>query len=658
MFVNFSFKTQLKLLAISTIILSILIAGLSYFALGSATGLLQNIGEKGLKGDKLLMSANNAIWELRFGIANYTLAKPEVRAKILENRPKYYDIVEKNIAEYAKQELSSEQKNILREFGESYAIYKNGAPKWFELINENKLEEAVEYRAKITNATASAMVANLEQLIKLQVEQSKALGDDSVKSAEITKIAIVSISVLLIIISSFISFTILKNMQFSINELKDGLLNFFKFISKESDQANIININSNDEFGEMAKVVNSHIVRIETNIVTNEEFIQSVKEFANEMKKGHFAYKLEADAATANLQELKEILNDVQYSIEHKVAKDLNLIFSVLDSYAKYDFTARVPNPVGEVSIAINKLGEEISTMLASAYSNGMILQTEASKLTEQTEELSTSSSEQTSSLEETAANIEEMTTTLKQTTEKAEDMANIAKLTRVAAQDGMKLTEVAASLMNSIYNSTSAIKESVGVIDNIAFQTNILSLNAAVEAATAGEAGKGFSVVAGEVRNLATKSSDAAKHIQSLTAEAQSQANDGKIAADNMLLGFRELMKKIDDTFRLIEDVTSASKEQMRSIIQVNTTVVQLDRMAQQNTSIAYNVATVAENISSMASSLVQNAENKKFHSQDFALKSLETKQQSSTATRRIASQNSIAKAKEIESYDKWESF
>ena len=124
--------------------------------------------------------------------------------------------------------------------------------------------------------------------------------------------------------------------------------------------------------------------------------------------------------------------------------------------------------------------------------------------------------------------------------------MAKISDETMQSAQDGMKLTNKTSIAMQEIENASTTINEAVTVIENIAFQTNILSLNAAVEAATAGEAGRGFAVVAAEVRNLASRSAEAARTIKSLVDEAQIKTTEGKKASEDMINIFTELSKKI----------------------------------------------------------------------------------------------------------------
>ena len=141
--------------------------------------------------------------------------------------------------------------------------------------------------------------------------------------------------------------------------------------------------------------------------------------------------------------------------------------------------------------------------------------------------------------------------------------MAQFANKVIVSVEEGNKLAKQTTQSMEEINEQVTAINAAIGVIDQIAFQTNILSLNAAVEAATAGEAGKGFAVVAQEVRNLASRSAEAAKEIKTLVENANSKTNDGKIISDKMIHGYTALNENINKTIELINHVESASREQ-----------------------------------------------------------------------------------------------
>ncbi len=158
------------------------------------------------------------------------------------------------------------------------------------------------------------------------------------------------------------------------------------------------------------------------------------------------------------------------------------------------------------------------------------------------------------------------------------------------------------------------AINEAITIIDQIAFQTNILSLNAAVEAATAGEAGKGFAVVAQEVRNLATRSADAANEIKKLVSNATQKANNGKQIADKMISGYANLNNNIEQTINLIKDVEMASKEQLQGINQINDAVASLDQQTQRNAMIASQTHDVASETDTITKLVVANANEKEF--------------------------------------------
>ena len=167
---------------------------------------------------------------------------------------------------------------------------------------------------------------------------------------------------------------------------------------------------------------------------------------------------------------------------------------------------------------------------------------------------------------------------------------------------------------MDELNTQVSAINEAITVIDQIAFQTNILSLNAAVEAATAGEAGKGFAVVAQEVRSLANRSAEAASQIKDLVESANQQAIDGKKIADSMISGYTGLNENIGKTIDLISDTETASKEILMGIEQINSAVNILDRKTQENDILVNSANDVAVQTGKIAKLIVTNADEKEF--------------------------------------------
>jgi len=192
--------------------------------------------------------------------------------------------------------------------------------------------------------------------------------------------------------------------------------------------------------------------------------------------------------------------------------------------------------------------------------------------------------------------------------------MASYSNNVTKSAQEGEKLANQTTVAMDEINTQVNLINDSITIIDQIAFQTNILSLNAAVEAATAGEAGRGFAVVAQEVRNLASRSAEAAKEIKTIVTNATSKANQGKEIASHMIEGYKELNTNITNTINLISDIEMSSKEQLSGIEQINDAVNQLDQQTQQNAEIASQTHDVAVITDEIAKLVVSNANAKEF--------------------------------------------
>ena len=318
------------------------------------------------------------------------------------------------------------------------------------------------------------------------------------------------------------------------------------------------------------------------------------------------------------IEELKTGINDLFEIVSSKVDGDLNKISEALLSFQNLNFAHRITGDLGEVSVGLNSLANVVNEMLVENKANGLTLAKGSTSLLKNVDRLNESSTAAAASLEETAAAVEEVTATIRSNTENIAKMSNNSNIVTKSANDGEKLANQTSTAMDEINVQVKSINEAISVIDQIAFQTNILSLNAAVEAATAGEAGKGFAVVAAEVRNLASRSAEAAKEIKTIVENATLKANEGKNIAGNMIEGYKALNLNIQETTTLISDIEMSSKEQLNGIEQINTAVTQLDQQTQENAVIASQTHDIAEGTDKIAKLIVSNANEKEFIGKD----------------------------------------
>lgn len=292
---------------------------------------------------------------------------------------------------------------------------------------------------------------------------------------------------------------------------------------------------------------------------------------------------------------------------ERKLA--ISEIKRVLTSLSDGDLTARIQGNFGsefaELNLAINNFSSHINQVIARINQAASTISVSARQIAKGNSDLSTRTEQQASSLEETSSTMEELTSTVRlnsENTNTADQLANEAS--GVALNGGEVIAEVVTT-MSAINDSAEKISDIIGVIDGIAFQTNILALNAAVEAARAGEQGRGFAVVASEVRALAQRSANAAKDIKTLISDSVVKIENGNELVNQSGETMDKVVTSIKNVTHIMKEINEATREQSSGIEEVSKAILQMDDVTQQNAALVEEAAAASENMQSEAEKL-----------------------------------------------------
>ena len=429
---------------------------------------------------------------------------------------------------------------------------------------------------------------------------------------------IVLLGILLVFVQIILYFIIARDITKNIDKFITYFKEFLDFITYKQNQIEKVEIVGNNEFSEMTREINLVIDKFDRRFKDDMKVIgESVLVF-DKLKKGTYNIRIRSNTTNPMINTLKVTINETIDYLE----KYMREIEKILLSYTSNDYKNRIniskdianPSRLLKVMESVNTLGETLGNLAKQNLSNGEQLENNSTIMKSSMQKLAQKTNEQSASLEQTATAVEQISSITRNNTQNAQKMSSLGETVKSAAQTGYNLADKTTFSMDEINKKVSAINEAISIIDQIAFQTNILSLNAAVEAATAGEAGKGFAVVAQEVRNLANKSSEAANEIKVLVESATLKANEGKVIAQEMQDGYKSLHSHITETLSIIEDVSIAAKEQMKGIEQVSHAIVTLNKITKENESETIQITSIAAEVSEMAYEVVEDAKNKKF--------------------------------------------
>ncbi len=332
-----------------------------------------------------------------------------------------------------------------------------------------------------------------------------------------------------------------------------------------------------------------------------------IARLADAAARGDFSARGDEARYQFAFKEMVEALNRLMRQAESGLADVGRIMGAIADGDLSQRVEVRYEGAFGQLADAANRTAEQLTTIVQGIQRSVESINTAAGEIASGNSDLSVRTEQQAASLEETAASMEELTSTVKQNADSARQANQLVLGAGEVAESGGRVVEDVVTTMASISAASTRIADIIGVIDGIAFQTNILALNAAVEAARAGEQGRGFAVVASEVRSLAQRSAAAAKEIKTLISDSVQEVQQGSTLVARAGTTMAEVVTSVKRVTDIMAEISAASAEQSSGIEQVSKTVMQLDEATQQNAALVEEATAAAKSMEDQASDLTR---------------------------------------------------
>jgi len=358
---------------------------------------------------------------------------------------------------------------------------------------------------------------------------------------------------------------------------------------------------------------------IKSMIPVQNDYLQALADLVETQVAGMHGFAEEAAAQARNATIMMIALATIAtllaaaigFAITRSITQPIADAVKLAQTVAGGDLTARVVvtsrDETGQLLGALKTMVENLVGVVSQVRHSSDSIATGSSQIATGNADLSQRTEEQASNLQQTAASMEQLTSTVRNNSDTARQATQLAGSATAAATQGGVVVEQVVNTMGAIDDASRKIADIIGVIDGIAFQTNILALNAAVEAARAGEQGRGFAVVAGEVRSLAQRSAEAAKQIKSLITDSVEKVQAGTEQVAEAGRTMNDIVSQVKRVNDLIAEISAATLEQTQGIGQVGDAVSQLDQVTQQNAALVEESAAAAESLNQQAARLVE---------------------------------------------------